>query len=171
MSMETKPPFGARRSRPAGAPGAGYEQRDANIPDLLKFGFWMAVVIAVTMFAMKWTFNYMERTQTVQRAGDSLREAARASAQPAIAGRAAPGAEGLLRGAGAGAQHLRLGRPAPARGAYSDQSGHGSGFEERFADPRECADRRRRGSGAAANVRWRRGFAGYRALCHGRRRQ
>lgn len=60
MSMETKHP-----SPGAHGPGAGYEQRDANIPDLLKFGFWMAVVITVTMFAMKWTFNYMDRTQTV----------------------------------------------------------------------------------------------------------
>lgn len=62
MSMETSHPS------PHGAqgPGAGYEQRDANIPDLLKFGFWMAVVIIVTLFAMKWTFNYMERTQVAQ---------------------------------------------------------------------------------------------------------
>lgn len=62
MSMETKHPS------PQGAhgPGAGYEQRDANIPDLLKFGFWMALVIVVTMFAMKWTFGYMERTQVAQ---------------------------------------------------------------------------------------------------------
>ncbi|MGD0964067.1 MAG: hypothetical protein ABSA57_09230 [Candidatus Acidiferrales bacterium] len=63
MSMETKRPTpqGGHRA----APGAGYEQSDAHIADLLKFGFWMAVVIAVTLFAMKWTFNYMERTQTV----------------------------------------------------------------------------------------------------------
>ncbi len=66
MSMETKQPQPHQGGQGAG-PGAGYEQRDANIPDLLKFGFWMAVVIAVTLFAMKWTFNYMERTQTVQR--------------------------------------------------------------------------------------------------------
>jgi len=59
--METRPPHQAV----PGAPGAGYEQSDAQIPDLLKFGFWMAVVIAVTLFAMKWTFRYMERTQTV----------------------------------------------------------------------------------------------------------
>ncbi len=62
MSMETKQPHGGHGA----APGAGYEQRDANIPDLLKFGFWMAVVIAVTMVSMKWTFNYLERTQTVR---------------------------------------------------------------------------------------------------------
>ena len=65
MSMETS----HRPSQPHGSgagPGAGYEQRDANIPDLLKFGFWMAVVIIVTMFAMRWTFGYLMRTQTVQ---------------------------------------------------------------------------------------------------------
>jgi hypothetical protein len=61
MSMETKQPPGGHQAKP----GAGYEQSDANIPDLLKFGFWMALVIAVTLFAMKWTFHYMERTQTV----------------------------------------------------------------------------------------------------------
>ena len=46
MSMETKhPPAHGHGS----AAGAGYEQRDANIPDLLKFGFWMALVIVVTL--------------------------------------------------------------------------------------------------------------------------
>ena len=63
MSMETKQ--SADQGGHGPGPGAGYEQSDAHIPDLLKFGFWMAVVIAVTLFAMKWTFNYMERTQTV----------------------------------------------------------------------------------------------------------
>jgi hypothetical protein len=63
MSMETNnPPHGAHGSE--ASPGAGYEQRDASIPALLKFGFWMAVVIVVTMFAMKYTFNYLDRTQT-----------------------------------------------------------------------------------------------------------
>jgi len=74
MSMETNrppahDPHGPAAGHGAGpgtGPGAGYEQRDANIPDLLKFGFWMAVVIIVTMFAMRWTFGYLERTQTVQ---------------------------------------------------------------------------------------------------------
>jgi hypothetical protein len=63
MSMETKPP--APQGGHGDAPGAGYEQSDANIVDLLKFGFWMALVIAVTLVSMKWTFAYMERTQTV----------------------------------------------------------------------------------------------------------
>jgi hypothetical protein len=62
MSMETNHPpvHGAH------GPGAGYEQRDANIPDLLKFGVWMALVIFVTLVSMKWTFNYFERTQTTK---------------------------------------------------------------------------------------------------------
>lgn len=64
MSMETnRPPQQAGHGNGA---GAGYEQSDANIADLLKFGFWMALVITVTLFAMKWTFNYLERTQTVR---------------------------------------------------------------------------------------------------------
>jgi hypothetical protein len=45
-------------------PGAGYEKRDANIPDLLKFGFWMAVVIFATLVSMRFTFNYMQRAET-----------------------------------------------------------------------------------------------------------
>ena len=62
MSMETKhPPSHGQGS----TVGSGYEQRDANIPDLLKFGFWMAVVIMVTLVSMRWTFNFFERTQTV----------------------------------------------------------------------------------------------------------
>jgi hypothetical protein len=66
MSMETSHPSPHGAHSPGAGPGAGYEQRDAHIPSLLQFGFWMAVVIVVTMFAMKWTFNYMDRTQTVQ---------------------------------------------------------------------------------------------------------
>ena len=65
MSMETKQPVPQGGHGAGGGPGAGYEQSDAHIPDLLKFGFWMAVVIAVTLVSMKWTFNYRERTQTV----------------------------------------------------------------------------------------------------------
>jgi hypothetical protein len=65
MSMETNHPSPHGTHGSGGVPGAGYEQRDASIPALLKFGFWMAVVIVVTMVAMKYTFNYMDRTQTV----------------------------------------------------------------------------------------------------------
>jgi len=35
-----------------------YEKRDANIPALLKFAVGMAVVIAVTLIGMKFTFNH-----------------------------------------------------------------------------------------------------------------
>jgi hypothetical protein len=56
-------------SRPghgAPGPGGGYEKRDANIPDLLKFGFWMALVIALTLVSMRWTFNYMQHNEVVR---------------------------------------------------------------------------------------------------------
>jgi hypothetical protein len=43
--------------------GLGYEHRDANVPGLLQFAFWMAVVIAITLVAMTWTFNYFKRTE------------------------------------------------------------------------------------------------------------
>src|SRR5215472_122923 len=62
MSTETNHP--SPQGGHGSGPGAGYEQRDANVISLLKFGFWMAVVIVITLFAMKWTFNYMERAQT-----------------------------------------------------------------------------------------------------------
>jgi hypothetical protein len=44
-------------------PSLGYEKRDARSGSLLQFGFWMAVVIAVTLFAMKWTFDYLSKTE------------------------------------------------------------------------------------------------------------
>jgi hypothetical protein len=58
--METKHP------RPAdshGEPGSGYERRDVNVRALLKLGFWMAVLIAVTLVGMRWTFSYFERVE------------------------------------------------------------------------------------------------------------
>ena len=60
MDMETKHPQGGH-----GGPGAGYEKRDANLRVLLQFGFWMAVAIVITLFGMRWTFNYLLKTQTV----------------------------------------------------------------------------------------------------------
>src|SRR5271170_2149217 len=59
MSMETK------HTHPEPDPGAGYERRDANIGDLLQFGFWLAVVLVVTLFAMRWTYHYFARTEPV----------------------------------------------------------------------------------------------------------
>jgi hypothetical protein len=44
-------------------PSLGYEKRDAHASTLLQFGFWLAVLIAVTLFAMKWTFDYFARTE------------------------------------------------------------------------------------------------------------
>lgn len=62
MSMETehRNPHDAH-----GSAGPGYEQRDVNVPGLLKFGFWMAVVLVITFFGMRWTFDYFSRTQSV----------------------------------------------------------------------------------------------------------
>lgn len=60
MSMETK------RPRTPDAPpdtSAGYERRDANIRALLQFAFWLAVLLAVTLVGMKWTFDYFKRTE------------------------------------------------------------------------------------------------------------
>jgi hypothetical protein len=41
---------------------AGYEKRDASISVLLQFGFWLAVLIAITLFGMAWAFDYFSRT-------------------------------------------------------------------------------------------------------------
>ena len=43
--------------------GPGYEVRDANVRALLQFAFWMAVVLAVTMLGMKWTFDYFKKAE------------------------------------------------------------------------------------------------------------
>ncbi|MBZ5501213.1 MAG: hypothetical protein LAN59_03090 [Acidobacteriia bacterium] len=59
--------------------GAGYERTDAHIGSLLQFAFWMAVVIAVVMVGMKWTFDYYARTQPLG-----------APASPLVAGRELP---------------------------------------------------------------------------------
>lgn len=40
---------------------AGYEKRDASIGGLLQFGFWLAVLIVVTLFSMAWAFKYFSR--------------------------------------------------------------------------------------------------------------
>jgi len=59
MSMETKKPPHA--PEPPAERGPGYERRDASIRGLLQFAFWMAVVLAVTLVAMRWTFKYYSR--------------------------------------------------------------------------------------------------------------
>ena len=58
--MESKGPF--KQGEPVDR-GPGYEQRDANIRGLLQFAFWMAVVLVVTLFAMRWTFDYFKKIQ------------------------------------------------------------------------------------------------------------
>jgi hypothetical protein len=62
MSMEIRPdnPEDLRASQEA-----GYEKRDVNVAALLKFGFWMAILLIVTFLGMRWTFNYFSRTQTL----------------------------------------------------------------------------------------------------------
>jgi hypothetical protein len=55
MSMETN-----RKHNPNPSPEdikLGYERRDANIKALLQFGFWMAVVIALTLVSMRFTLK------------------------------------------------------------------------------------------------------------------
>jgi len=44
---------------------AGYEKRDVNVRGILQFGFWMAVVIVITLIGMKLMFNYFNRTMTL----------------------------------------------------------------------------------------------------------
>ena len=58
--METKQPYGP--GQPADR-GPGYEQRDASIKSLLQFAFWMAIVLAVTLFAMKWALDYFAKIE------------------------------------------------------------------------------------------------------------
>lgn len=41
--------------------GAGYEVRDANLKALLQFAFWLAVLLAVTLVAMRFTFGYLSK--------------------------------------------------------------------------------------------------------------
>lgn len=50
-------------TNPQGANGKGYESRDANIGSLLKFAAWLAVLLVVVLFAMKWMFFYLAKTQ------------------------------------------------------------------------------------------------------------
>jgi hypothetical protein len=58
--MEIKGPYepGFPKER-----GRGFEERDASIKGLIQFAFWMAVVLAVTLVGMKWTFDYFKRAE------------------------------------------------------------------------------------------------------------
>lgn len=55
--METK----HKHTEEAPDASAGYEKRDASISALLQFGFWLAVVIVITLFGMAWAFNYFSK--------------------------------------------------------------------------------------------------------------
>ena len=41
----------------------GYEPRDADPRSLVKFAFWMALVIAITMIAMRLMFSFIDRME------------------------------------------------------------------------------------------------------------
>lgn len=58
--METKQPYGP--GQPVDR-GPGFEQRDANIKGLLQFAFWMAIVLAITLFVMRWAFDYFAKIE------------------------------------------------------------------------------------------------------------
>lgn len=51
-----------RENTPVGR-GLGYEVRDANINGLIRFAYWMAIVLAITLFGMKWTFDYFKKAE------------------------------------------------------------------------------------------------------------
>jgi hypothetical protein len=70
MSMETKHPPEQNPQR-----GSGYERRDANIHGLLQFAFWLAVVLAITMVSMVWTFHYFSKTAPLGPPASPLPEA------------------------------------------------------------------------------------------------
>jgi hypothetical protein len=55
--MATKEP---RQNTPVDR-GDGYEKRDASIKGLIQFAFWMAVVIAVTMIAMRFAYGLFKK--------------------------------------------------------------------------------------------------------------
>lgn len=60
--METKHPVPGAGGHGAGnGQNDGYEKRDANIPALLKMALGLAILIAVTLVAMKWTFDIFDK--------------------------------------------------------------------------------------------------------------
>ena len=58
--MATNEPHG---QEPPVDRGLGYEPRDASIKGLLQFAFWMAVVLVITLFAMRGLFDYIKKAQ------------------------------------------------------------------------------------------------------------
>jgi hypothetical protein len=55
MSMETKRP-GQEAQR---TPEESYEHSDANVSGVLKSGVWLAVLLVVVFFGVRWTFTAM----------------------------------------------------------------------------------------------------------------
>jgi len=51
------------RGNPPADRGPGYERRDASVKGLLQFAFWMAVVLVVTLFAMRFFFDYIKKIE------------------------------------------------------------------------------------------------------------
>lgn len=67
--MEIKQPYepGAPTDR-----GRGFEERDANVKGLLQFAFWLAVVLAVTLVGMTWTFDHFKKTEPLGQTASPL---------------------------------------------------------------------------------------------------
>jgi hypothetical protein len=53
----------AEHQEPETGRGPGYETRDANIPGLLKFAFWMFVILAVTLVSMTFIFKFFKKVE------------------------------------------------------------------------------------------------------------
>src|SRR5271155_498615 len=53
-------------------PGRGFEERDANVKGLLQFAFWLAVVLAVTLVGIRWTFDYFKRAEPLGQTASPL---------------------------------------------------------------------------------------------------
>ena len=53
-------------------PGRGFEERDANVKGLLQFALWLAVVLAVTLVGMRWTFDYFKRAEPLGQTASPL---------------------------------------------------------------------------------------------------
>ena len=111
----------------------------------------MAVVpIIVTMFAMKYTFNYMDRAQVAQAPATTFQRPRELPPSPRL--QASPrqelkdycdAQERELNGYGWVDQRLKS-------GAYPGRQGDGPDFEEPFAGARESACRGDAGSSASA---------------------
>lgn len=64
-------------------PGRGFEERDANVKGLLQFALWLAVVLAVTLVGMRWTFDYFKRAEPLGQTASPLVTATKPVLPPA----------------------------------------------------------------------------------------